>query len=72
MTDLRTIIREELDDRMMNTREACELMGMCYNTLQKAVKSGDIKARVIAGTTMYRRGDLLAAGHGKYDKYTHK
>jgi hypothetical protein len=45
---------------------------MCYNTLQRAVKSGDIKARVINGTTMYRRGDLLESGHRKYDKCTHK
>ena len=65
---LRRIIREELSDRLVGTNEACELLGVTRQTLDKYIKSGVIECRMIDKSMRFRRSELLEAGRVKYGR----
>lgn len=70
LDDIRTVIREEiqaaLTDRLLTTSEACELLGVTRQTLDKYIKSGVVAARMLDGRMRFRRSALLEAGRVKY------
>ena len=69
---IRQIIREEitiaLSDRLLTTTEACELLGVTRQTLDKHIKSGVIECCMIDKSMRFRRSELLEAGRVKYGR----
>jgi len=71
--EIRKVFREELsnleNDRLINAKDACDFIGICFPTLQKWVETGRVKTYTIgAGTVRYKKADLLKAAENKYQR----